>query len=219
MPSLDLMMQWAINTARAAPGRVPAYPNVPPFGSDWNKYSAYAQSYRNQNRYRQSGPAANANGSTHYNGVTYTAVGYDCASFVFFAVGAGGWNVYTTAVQFPDGSYNAWVVSNMGPALQTLGWQHMPYSEAYPLRPGDIVESLGHTEIYIGNDTLVGAHNSHKELPDQVSETGYYDGDWLYVDRWGSSPPDPPNPPVPPIPSHPMPYIYYLKNEKFYRRR
>lgn len=102
----------------------------------------YSQTYRNAQK---------------VNGVTY----YDCSSFQWFGLIAGGWNL--TGWPF--------TTSNMGPVLESLGFSSLSTTGEW--KPGDIVWRPGHTEmVYQGGNAqgiCMGAHTSNAKLENQVS--------------------------------------------------
>lgn len=104
----------------------------------------YSQAYRN--------------GQT-VNGVTY----YDCSSFIYFALIAGG---------FPlDPNTNAFTTYTMGATLIKLGFKVVPIGSAW--KAGDVLLRSGHTEmVYAGRRTM-GAHSDDRALQDQVSINTY----------------------------------------------
>lgn len=98
------------------------------------------------------------NGQT-VGGITY----YDCSSFVWFALKAGGWD---NLPSYPFTTYD------MIPVLLAGGWHEVPANGT--ILPGDIGWNLEHTEIAYakgenGVAVFMGAHDSIYPLPDQVS--------------------------------------------------
>lgn len=108
----------------------------------------YSQGYRNQ---------------VTVGGITY----YDCSSFIWFALKAGGFDVV--------GAYNGqtwpFVTTTMGPVLLKLGFQVVDRSGL--LLPGDIGVNVEHTEMYYtggqGTGICMGAHTARATLANQVS--------------------------------------------------
>lgn len=132
------------------------------------------------------------------NGITY----FDCSSFTFFAMWIGGGldvgslGYSTTLSDYQQGLANAWVVSTMVQALQSLGWVQASAADPTQWLPGDIlVKTRTHTEILYSQSPLecMGARNSSLPLSDQVAihscPTNYYDQVWR-----DPSSPTPPTP-------------------------
>lgn len=121
----------------------------------------YSQPYRNQKT---------------VNGITY----YDCSSFIWYALKAGGFDV-NAAYQIATGaaySGNAITTGNMAAWLSALGWTQNNISSEKWLA-GDIVlihsASRQHTEmVYAGTNNAgegytMGAHSASYALDRQVS--------------------------------------------------
>lgn len=115
------------------------------------------------------------------NGITY----YDCSSFIWYALIAGGWD--------PAAAYgSSWpfVTSDMASVLQQLGWQQVPIGGEW--LAGDIVIRSGHTEMVYEGGTArgrtMGAHNANEPLADQVSIRSWYatSSDYTYIYRYGA---------------------------------
>lgn len=132
----------------------------------------YSQAYRNQRT---------------VNGITY----YDCSSFVWYALIAGGFDVktaYRTAMGY---SYNGNAITTAyeKPWLQTLGFQAVPITGEW--KPGDVLWRSGHTEFVYeggqGRGRSMGAHEPGLPLADQVSIRNFYtnSGDWSSLYRYG----------------------------------
>lgn len=109
----------------------------------------YSQAYRNQQT---------------INGITY----YDCSSFVWYGLIAGGWDCVTAN----GGSTWPFTTYTMPTVLSNLGWTHYNSNDVDWL-PGDILLSSGHTEVcYTGDGksgVCMGAHTSNAALENQVS--------------------------------------------------
>lgn len=152
---------------------------------------------------------------------------FDCSSFIWFCLQAGGWDVIAADPWFNPNDYNAIVTGQMPTWLTNLGWYEADINGTW--LSGDIlwreagyVSTYGHTEmVYSGGSAqgiTMGAHGDAADgyaPADQVSiNTGYtsaYRYQKLY--RYGSTPPGPgPGPSV----GHKMPFI--LKR-RFYRRK
>lgn len=142
----------------------------------------YSQNYRNQKT---------------VNGVTY----YDCSSFQWYGLLAGGFDV-TTAYQQATGeaySGNAIRTINMRPWLTALGFIEAPITGEW--RQGDILwrgssssgSWRGHTEMVYSGGTgrgrTMGAHSSGRPLDQQVSITSYESSasDWMSLWRYSGS--------------------------------
>ena len=132
----------------------------------------YSQAYRNQRT---------------VNGITY----YDCSSFVWYALLAGGFDVqsaYRTAMGY---SYNGNAITTAyeKPWLQALGFQSVPITGEW--KPGDVLWRSGHTEFVYeggqGRGRSMGAHAPGGSLQDQVSIRNFYtdSGDWSSLYRYG----------------------------------
>ncbi len=73
----------------------------------------------------------------------------DCSSFVFYALKKAGFNV-------GDSPFNT---IGMDTTLPKLGFKKTSWSgDASQLKKGDILWASGHTEIYLGNNRTIGAH-------------------------------------------------------------
>jgi len=119
----------------------------------------YSQAYRNQRT---------------VNGVTY----YDCSSFVWYALIAGGFDCVTAN----GGSTWPFTTSTMASVLTKLGFTEVDASGEY--LPGDIGLSSGHTEMCYqggsGSGIFMGAHTANAALAFQVS-IGNSSGDTTYT--------------------------------------
>lgn len=131
------------------------------------------------------------NQETH-NGITY----YDCSSFIWYALKAGGYPVVEIYGSWPFTTYT------MGRVLESMGFYHTDSSLVDPWLPGDIVvfkgdpnQGTGHTEMVYEGYRTMGAHNSHLPLADQVSINTYDSSPSYYPDLYRS--PDGPVPPGP----------------------
>lgn len=132
----------------------------------------YSQSYRNQQT---------------VNGITY----YDCSSFIWYALVAGGFDVqaaYRTAMGYAY-SGNAITTSYERAWLLALGFT--PIVKTGTWLPGDICWRSGHTEMVYeggnGQGRTMGAHTSNKPLADQVSiySSPTSNTKWSEVFRYG----------------------------------
>lgn len=122
----------------------------------------YSQAYRNQRT---------------VNGITY----YDCSSFIWYALLAGGFPVveaYNQTVGKYEG--NAITTPNMSKWCPALGFQDSPLNEQW--LPGDIMWRQGHTEMvyegHVGEGRTMGAHTANTSLPNQVSINSGYSSNW-----------------------------------------
>ena len=110
----------------------------------------YSQSYRNQQT---------------VDGITY----YDCSSFIWYALKAGGFDVeaaYKTAMGF-DYSGNAIVTDYEAAWLKALGFTKVSLTGTW--KKGDVLIRNGHTEMVYSGRRTMGAHSSSYPLADQVS--------------------------------------------------
>lgn len=137
----------------------------------------YSQAYRNQQT---------------VDGVTY----YDCSSFIWYALQAGGFDVltaYRTAVG-EEYSGNAITTSTERAFLLALGFVEVPIGGSWSA--GDILWRSGHTEmVYQGGNAsgiTMGAHTANALFPNQVSINDHtsYASSWSRLYRFGSTPPE-----------------------------
>lgn len=135
----------------------------------------YSQSYRNQKV---------------VNGITY----YDCSSFIWYALKAGGFDVegaYQTALGYAY-SGNAITTSNERAWLIALGFQEVDINSQW--NAGDILWRSGHTEmVYTGGTAqgvTMGAHSASYTLDNQVSinSSPTPASKWTKLYRYGSTP-------------------------------
>lgn len=111
------------------------------------------------------------------NGITY----YDCSSFIWFALKAGGFDV----VKANGGSTWAFTTGTMANALRLLGFTKMGTTQ--PWKPGDILIRTGHTEMAFDSNHTMGAHSSKVPLEQQVSINSNTSSasSWLELWRYG----------------------------------
>lgn len=111
------------------------------------------------------------------NGITY----YDCSSFIWFALKAGGFDV----VKANGGSTWAFTTGTMANALRLLGFTKM--GTAQPWKPGDILIRTEHTEMAFDSNHTMGAHSSKVPLEQQVSINSNPSSasSWLELWRYG----------------------------------
>ena len=135
----------------------------------------YSQTYRNQQTVK---------------GITY----YDCSSFIWYALKAGGFDVeqaYRTALGY-DYTGNAITTSNEKAWLAALGFVQIPITGQW--QAGDILWRAGHTEIVysggVGKGVTMGAHTSNVSLENQVSINPYETpaNKWTSIYRYGNTP-------------------------------
>lgn len=111
------------------------------------------------------------------NGITY----YDCSSFIWFALKAGGFDV----VKANGGSTWAFTTGTMANALRLLGFTKI--GTAQPWKPGDVLIRTGHTEMAFDSNHTMGAHSSKVPLEQQVSINSNPSSasSWLELWRYG----------------------------------
>lgn len=111
------------------------------------------------------------------NGITY----YDCSSFIWFALKAGGFDV----VKANGGSTWAFTTGTMANALRLLGFTKM--GTAQPWKPGDVLIRTRHTEMAFDSNHTMGAHSSNVPLAQQVSINSNPGSasNWLELWRYG----------------------------------
>lgn len=113
-----------------------------------------------------------------YSGITY----YDCSSFVWYALKAGGFSI-------KDVSKGPFTTFYMPECLKKLGFKELPYSKNN-IKTGDILwkrrNGYGHTEIVVDAtyNITAGAHSSKLPLADQVSSRVDPITDWMKIYRW-----------------------------------
>ncbi len=110
------------------------------------------------------------------NGITY----YDCSSFIWFALMAGGFDV----VRANGGSTWAFTTGTMARALNLLGF--VKHGSTQPWKPGDILIRNGHTEMAFDGNHTMGAHTSRVALDEQVSINSNPSSasEWTELWRW-----------------------------------
>ena len=115
-----------------------------------------------------------ANDNSHgYSQKNRQGPDYDCSSLVYYAFSSAGFSLSP-----------AWFnTATMGSALRNAGFTELSdvnFSSSASLQRGDILWKTGHTEIYIGDNQLVGAHSDYgyPQSGDQngkeISVTNYY---------------------------------------------
>lgn len=125
-----------------------------------------------------------ANDNSHlYSQSVRWGPSYDCSSFVISAFRAAG----------VDTGSASWT-GNMKEQFTQHGFAWIDWSQigsVSNLQRGDVLlyhdnsnTSTAHTEIYIGNNTNVGAHSAKRPAADQISVSGYYWHPWHGVLRY-----------------------------------
>ena len=116
----------------------------------------------------------------------------DCSSFVFYALVHSG---YTGLGSSP------FYTGTMVNVMKNAGWQVLPFTSMDDLQPGDILwyrrtdiqGTHGHTEIYIGNGRMVGAHGDDGSIFEsiggdqtgkEVCEVAFHNPGWMTVLRY-----------------------------------
>lgn len=108
-------------------------------------------------------------------GITY----YDCSSFIWYALKAGGFPLTGTA----------FTTRSMKPILESIGFVKKPITGEW--LAGDILWRTGHTEMVYqggnGRGITMGAHTGKKPLPDQVSINTFESSssNWEELYRYG----------------------------------
>lgn len=97
----------------------------------------------------------------------------DCSSFVYWGLVCSG-DIDTVG---------CFTTLSMGKILKEQGFEEFPYTNMDDLIAGDILVNKEHTEVFIGDGKLVGAHTDSLPLPLQVSVIDYYENNWEYVYR------------------------------------
>ena len=113
----------------------------------------------------------------------------DCSSFIYYALYYNGFSGSLTSYPFYTGSQITY--------MERCGFEVMDFTSEADLKAGDVLwyrnGSMGHTEIYLGNGLMVGAHDSvvngidYSEGGDQtgqeVSVKAFSDPGWTKVLR------------------------------------
>lgn len=121
----------------------------------------YSQQYRNQRT---------------VNGITY----YDCSSFIWYALIAGGFPVVEDWGTWP------FTTSTMADVLKRLGFTRHSADDVW--LPGDILIRTGHTEMAFDGTRTMGAHTNRVPLDEQVSiNANSGRGTWTQLWRWEQS--------------------------------
>ena len=85
----------------------------------------------------------------------------DCASFVYYALLNNGYGTD----QLGTYPFTTFVMPDI---LTSIGFREIPYSRSV-LQPGDILWTISHTEVYIGDNQRVGAHSDYDRVPGDSS--------------------------------------------------
>lgn len=111
---------------------------------------------------------------------------FDCSSLVYYSLIENGWTVEELGT-VPFTTYT------MPEIMSKAGFDDIPYRRGMSLQEGDVLISDGHTEIYVGNNQLVGAHsNSHNGITGdavgdqtggELSVGNFYENNWVHVMR------------------------------------
>lgn len=135
----------------------------------------YSQPYRNQNT---------------VDGITY----YDCSSFIWYALKAGGFdveNAYLHSMGYPY-SGNAITTPFMGSWLLEMFFTSVDINSMW--QAGDVLLRDGHTEMVysggLGRGRTMGAHSANYTLENQVSINANESdaSSWQRLFRFGNSP-------------------------------
>lgn len=87
----------------------------------------------------------------------------DCSSFVYYALLDSG-------VPATDLGGYPFTTFSMGPILESIGFERLPFTGVSDLVEGDIlVNPVRHTEIYYGNGQCLGAHSDYDRVPGDSS--------------------------------------------------
>lgn len=108
----------------------------------------------------------------------------DCSSFIYYSLLQSG---YTTEQL---GGY-PFTTFNMGTILVNAGFEEHVFTGEGDLKKGDILVAYDHTEMYIGNGQLVGAHEDYDgdrgdSSGREVSVVNYYQHSWHHYYRKGA---------------------------------
>lgn len=121
----------------------------------------YSQQFRNQQTVK---------------GITY----YDCSSFIWYSLIAGGFAVVEDWGTFP------FTTSTMAGVLKRLGFTKHSANDEW--LPGDILIRSGHTEMAFDSTRTMGAHTNKVALELQVSiNANSRRGTWTDLWRWEQS--------------------------------
>lgn len=91
---------------------------------------------------------------------------YDCSSLVGSALNQAGFNVPCNIN-----------TRNMYEKLTSAGFKRYKISDV-SLQRGDILWRIGHTEIYIGNNKMVGAHRNYNGISGGIGGNKWWSEDW-----------------------------------------
>lgn len=132
----------------------------------------------------------NKHGYSQYN--RWGNPDYDCSSLVISVIQESGIQVKTNGATYTGNMYNAFIKSGFKDVTNTVN-----LATGQGLQRGDVLlNTVYHTEIYIGNGKNVGARGSetgtiHGEVGDQtgleIRVGNYYNYPWNYVLRYKES--------------------------------
>lgn len=114
-----------------------------------------------------------------YSNVSNRGPDYDCGSMISQTLWVTG--ILPTDVIYEPNDGVQWILS-------AYGFDIIPYSYEN-LKPGDILYRYGHTEMYIGNNLMAGAHDDYgytqsgDQTGDEINIKGLT-GDWEYIFRY-----------------------------------
>lgn len=120
-----------------------------------------------------------ANDNSHgYSQTNRLGPDYDCSSYVGAALAYAGFS-----------GTSGFNTRTMGSILESKGFTRYTYSSVSSLQRGDIMWRSGHTEIYLGNNQLIGAHHDygHPATGDQTGQeisVNRFNGSWTYYYRY-----------------------------------
>lgn len=130
----------------------------------------YSKDYRNQKT---------------VNGITY----YDCSSFIWYALLAGGFDVISAFLLATGEAYsgNAIWTAVERRWLTELGFTEHPAN--IPWKAGDVLWREGHTEMAYDSERTMGAHTNKTSLDQQVSinSNPSNKSSWTYLYRYSEN--------------------------------
>lgn len=166
-----------------------------------------------------------ANDDSHgYDQTNRWGPDYDCSSLVIQAYENAGCPVKTNGASYTGNMVNVFLESGFENVTSEI-----TLSTGSGLLPGDVLWVDGHTEMYIGNGNIVGAHINENgettggqtgdQTEKEISVRTYYNYPWTTVLRLpitsgGGETPDPPNPPEPGTIKKKKKYNFILMNRR-----
>ena len=120
-------------------------------------------------------------------------VDFDSGSLIYYGLLNSGFNTEQI------GSSPFVPNDNLRDILKSIGFEEIPFNSlslgnsTTNLEPGDILWTLGNTEVYIGEGMNVGAHESESEsitgeygdqTGNEISVTNFWNNNWQYVYRF-----------------------------------